>query len=41
MSQRLSAIVIAKNEARNIEACLDSLAFCDQRVVVDGVDRLL
>ncbi len=27
---RLSAIVIAKNEARNIEACLDSLAFCDR-----------
>jgi glycosyltransferase involved in cell wall biosynthesis len=36
MSPRLSAIVIAKNEAGNIEACLDSLAFCDQRVVVDG-----
>ncbi len=33
---RLSAIVIAKNEARNIEACLASLAFCDERVVVDG-----
>jgi glycosyltransferase involved in cell wall biosynthesis len=36
MSPRLSAIVIAKNEARNIEACLESLAFCDQRIVVDG-----
>jgi len=36
MSQRLSAIVITKNEARNIEACLDSLAFCDERIVVDG-----
>lgn len=33
---RLSAIVIAKNEARNIEACLDSLSFCDERIVVDG-----
>lgn len=33
---RLSAIVIAKNEARNIQACLDSLAFCDERLVVDG-----
>ena len=33
---RLSAIVIAKNEAKNIEACLDSLAFCDERIVVDG-----
>jgi glycosyltransferase involved in cell wall biosynthesis len=36
MSLRLSAIVIAKNEARNIEACLDSLRFCDERIVVDG-----
>ncbi|MFN3348143.1 glycosyltransferase family 2 protein [Pseudorhodoplanes sp.] len=36
MTVRLSAIVIARNEARNIEACLDSLAFCDERIVVDG-----
>src|SRR5580693_4083848 len=33
---RLSAIIIAKDEARNIAACLDSLAFCDERIVVDG-----
>lgn len=33
---RLSAIVIARNEARNIAACLDSIAFCDERIVVDG-----
>ena len=33
---RLSAIVITKNEAKNIEACLDSVAFCDERIVVDG-----
>lgn len=33
---RLSAIVIAKNEARNIGECLDSLAFCDEIVVVDS-----
>lgn len=32
----LSAIVIAKDEARNIEACLDALSFCDERIVVDG-----
>lgn len=32
----LSAIIIAKNEAGNIADCLDSLAFCDERVVVDG-----
>jgi glycosyltransferase involved in cell wall biosynthesis len=33
---RLSAIIIAKNEAANIGGCLDSLAFCDERIVVDG-----
>jgi glycosyltransferase involved in cell wall biosynthesis len=33
---RLSAIVIAKNEAANIAACLAGLAFCDERIVVDG-----
>lgn len=33
---RLSAIVIAKNEAANIAGCLGSLAFCDELVVVDG-----
>jgi glycosyltransferase involved in cell wall biosynthesis len=31
----LSAIVITRDEAANIGACLDSLAFCDERVVVD------
>jgi glycosyltransferase involved in cell wall biosynthesis len=33
---RLSAIVIAKNEAAKIGDCLDSLAFCDERIVVDS-----
>lgn len=33
---RLSAIVITKNEAGNIGDCLDSLAFCDERIVVDS-----
>ncbi len=33
---RLSAIVITKNEAGNIAGCLDSLAFCDERIVVDS-----
>lgn len=33
---RLSAIIIAKNEAVHIADCLDSLAFCDERVVLDG-----
>jgi glycosyltransferase involved in cell wall biosynthesis len=32
---QLSAIVITKDEAANIGACLDSLAFCDERIVVD------
>lgn len=32
---QLSAIVITKNEAANIGACLDSLAFCDESIVVD------
>jgi glycosyltransferase involved in cell wall biosynthesis len=32
----LSVIVITKNEAANIAACLDSLAFCDERIVVDS-----
>ena len=31
----LSAIVITRNEAANIGECLDSLAFCDERIVVD------
>ena len=32
----LSAIIITKNEAANIAECLDSVAFCDERVVVDS-----
>jgi len=31
----LSAIIITKDEAENIGACLDSLSFCDERIVVD------
>jgi glycosyltransferase involved in cell wall biosynthesis len=33
---RLTAIIITKNEAANIGACLDSVAFCDERIVVDS-----
>jgi glycosyltransferase involved in cell wall biosynthesis len=33
---RLSAIIISKNEAANIGACLESIAFCDERIVVDS-----
>jgi glycosyltransferase involved in cell wall biosynthesis len=32
---RLSAIVITRNEAANIADCLDGVAFCDERIVVD------
>jgi len=32
----LGAVVITRNEERNIGACLESLAFCDERVVVDA-----
>jgi glycosyltransferase involved in cell wall biosynthesis len=32
---RLSAIIITRNEAANIGECLDSIAFCDERIVVD------
>jgi len=32
----LSAIVITRNEAANVAACLESLAFCDERIVVDS-----
>lgn len=33
---RISAIIIAKNEAANIGDCLDGVAFCDEIVVVDS-----
>jgi glycosyltransferase involved in cell wall biosynthesis len=33
---RLSAIIITRNEAAHIADCLDSLAFCDERIVMDG-----
>src|ERR1700716_893123 len=33
---RISAITITKNNGVHIGACLDSLAFCDERIVVDS-----
>src|SRR5258708_8155004 len=36
MKPRLSAIIITRNEAKNIAACLESVAFCDERIVVDS-----
>ncbi|WP_305856237.1 glycosyltransferase family 2 protein [Balneatrix alpica] len=32
----LSAVIIALNEAHNLEACIRSLAFCDEILVVDS-----
>lgn len=32
----LSVIIITKNEAHNIEGCLASVAFADERIVLDG-----
>jgi glycosyltransferase involved in cell wall biosynthesis len=33
---RLSAVIIARNEEANIAGCLDSVAFCDELIVVDS-----
>ncbi|OIO39483.1 MAG: hypothetical protein AUJ72_00735 [Candidatus Omnitrophica bacterium CG1_02_46_14] len=35
----ISAVIIALNEEKNIVDCLRSLAFCDERIVVDGGSR--
>ena len=35
----ISAIVIASSEADSIEACLDTLAWCDECLVVDAFSR--
>lgn len=32
----ISAVVITRNEAGNIERCLESLTFCDEIIVVDS-----
>jgi glycosyltransferase involved in cell wall biosynthesis len=36
MSTKLSAIIIAKNEEKRIAKCLESVAFADERIVVDN-----
>jgi glycosyltransferase involved in cell wall biosynthesis len=36
---KLSGVVIAQDEERDLPACLSSLAFCDEVVVVDGGSR--
>jgi len=39
LRESLTACVIASDEERRLPACLDSLAFCDEVVVVDGGSR--
>lgn len=36
MAERIGAVVITRNESACIDRCLDSLSFCDERVVVDS-----
>jgi glycosyltransferase involved in cell wall biosynthesis len=36
VAERIGAVVITRNESANIGPCLDSVAFCDERVVVDS-----
>lgn len=31
----ISAIILSKNEEKNIEACLDCLSWCDEKIVID------
>jgi glycosyltransferase involved in cell wall biosynthesis len=31
----ISAIILTKNEEKNIKDCLDSLSWCDERIVID------
>ena len=35
-AMRLSVVLITLNEASNLRACLESVAFADERIVVDG-----
>lgn len=35
MNQKISAVVLAKNEENNIEDCLKSLSWCDEILVID------
>ena len=32
---KLSAVVLTKNEEKNIDRCLGSLDFCDEIIIVD------
>ena len=35
MAVNLSAVILAKNEEATIKDCLNSLSFCDERIVID------
>ena len=35
----ISAIVLTKDEEKNIEACLDSLSWCDEQIVIDDYSQ--
>lgn len=39
MKAKLSAVVITRDEEKNIGQCLEGLAFCDETVVVDSGSR--
>src|SRR5947207_13951194 len=36
MKAKISATIICKNEAHNIEVCLKSVSWCDEIVVIDS-----
>jgi glycosyltransferase involved in cell wall biosynthesis len=36
VAERIGVVVITRNESANIGPCLDSVAFCEERVVVDS-----
>jgi glycosyltransferase involved in cell wall biosynthesis len=35
MSPRFSAVVVARNEEALIRRCLESVAWCDERILID------
>lgn len=37
MNNMISAVILTKNEEKNIERCLKSLSFCDEIIIVDNL----
>src|SRR5437762_3077823 len=35
----ISVVILTKNEEMNIAACLDSLSWCDEKIVIDDHSR--